>query len=243
MEFIVWILFGYDDLRDFLDGIARRGGRFFDTEDLNGTPVARLSPVIAACVDGIEAEGDLVGFRAVLDLLHIVRTKLLVVPLPPDLGQVVFSENLNLDEDKDTGGFSTRLYRATAKDFCRQLDEIIDEGTSDDYWCFGGRHTRARQRPMSATKILAPARLESRWLKLEDRLAIGLAVFHPDYSRFPLDHIWEFPVETNLLMPFCEPSNLSICSLPLVVHLDCVASAKGLTSGNPHSRPSTLCRN
>ncbi|KAF2265195.1 HET-domain-containing protein [Lojkania enalia] len=69
LEFIIWILYGNDELNNFYDQMKGGNDQFHRT--------------VTDWMDHIQKDPECSQDSAIRDLLYIVRTKLLVVPLPP----------------------------------------------------------------------------------------------------------------------------------------------------------------
>jgi serine/threonine protein kinase len=148
LEFIVWLLYGYHELMKFNDGIKgtmEESSPYFKVGNDN---VAQVHPNVRACMDHISKDPECTGSTALRDLLEIVRTKLLVVPLPqhrPSIGLDERSGSVAVtDADARLSPTYTPTYRppgpsrATAKHFCGELDKIIGKGRENERYWFTG---------------------------------------------------------------------------------------------------------
>jgi serine/threonine protein kinase len=145
LEFLVWLLYGYNDLMKFNDSIkssVEESSPYFKVGNDN---VAHVHPVVRACMEHIFKDPECTGNggnTAIRDLLDIVKTNLLVVHLPQRASNLAsIAGNVTVT---DTG---SRLSptdlpigptRATALYFRKLLDEIIGKGKEDQSYWFTG---------------------------------------------------------------------------------------------------------
>lgn len=131
LEHIVWLLYGYEVLKDFNIAIAddndRRMPQFYSRTPGNSFIV---HPMVEAAMNYLERDPELKADLALKQLLKLVRTKMLVV-------------NLERIPGKDC--------RTGAKVIVGELTEIIGKGNSyPQYWCSNGN--RENLRPMKLVR-------------------------------------------------------------------------------------------
>ncbi|KAE8447646.1 hypothetical protein EG329_010617 [Mollisiaceae sp. DMI_Dod_QoI] len=156
LELMFWLLYGYEALVEFNTRIRGKAGKpssFFEireveAEEQQGTHprlVADIHPAVQACLDGISTDPECEGKTALADLLHIVKTQLLVVELPEHLGKASNISRLNTGPEK---------HRTNASGFVSALDDILQgkNATNESYW-FTGRSRDNLRLPRVAPKI------------------------------------------------------------------------------------------
>ncbi|KAF1832274.1 HET-domain-containing protein [Decorospora gaudefroyi] len=124
LEFIIWLLYGNDGLENFynqLKGDAQQYCQYYEWAP--GEERAEVHKVVRDWIKAMqETDPECSGNTALSDLLHLVREKLLVVPLPPDRESSLNSGKTlappAIDETR------TR-YRATARQMWEDLNEIL----------------------------------------------------------------------------------------------------------------------
>ncbi|KAH8779028.1 hypothetical protein BGZ57DRAFT_761135 [Hyaloscypha finlandica] len=142
LEIIVWLLYGYHDLMKFNDSIkssVEESSPYFKVGNDN---VAKVHPVVRACMDHIFKDPECTGNGgniAIRDLLHIVKTNLLVIHPPPLRASI--SGNVAVT-DTDSRRFPAYQpfgqTRATASHFRKLLDDMIGKGKEDERYWFTG---------------------------------------------------------------------------------------------------------
>ena len=138
LEFIVWLLYGYHDLKKFNNNV----GWYRPYFKVGNDNVAEVHPVVRACMDHIFKDPECTGNGgniAIRDLLDIVKTNLLVVHPPPLRASI--GGNVAVT---DTDSRPSPTYRpigptrATASHFRKLLDDMIGKGKEDErYWYTG----------------------------------------------------------------------------------------------------------
>jgi serine/threonine protein kinase len=151
LEFIVWILYGYEELKRFSTnikgGMLSSSSSFFVTEQLqHGIHVARVHPVVQGCLNHMSKDPECSGSTALGDLLDIVRKRLLVIDLPPptegsdskSAPQSTKVPNLTvINTEDDTERYQTSgNKRANAGEFVDALDKIL-RCENENYWFTG----------------------------------------------------------------------------------------------------------
>lgn len=132
LELIVWLLYGYEELTKFNNGMNRAFGNsspYWVIEQTAGKPRhARVHPNVVDCMTLIGQDLKRFGPTAVGDLLNIVKSMLLVVPLGATFGQK--SSSFASSSVTPPG------YRANAKGLFQEIEAILKKSKSDkDYWC------------------------------------------------------------------------------------------------------------
>lgn len=128
LELLIWLLYGYKELEGFNESMRQALGAsspywvLDDTNTAEGS--ASVHPSVVKCMDIMGKDPECIGTTAIGDLLRIVRTKLLVIPLPRDSPSFYQKH-----------GPSPIGYRAKAEELERALKEILDKGESNNrYW-------------------------------------------------------------------------------------------------------------
>ncbi|KAK7752298.1 hypothetical protein SLS62_005834 [Diatrype stigma] len=107
MELVIWLLYGHLNIQKFrgqIKGNLRERVPCYETRIEANQRVASLRPSVVDWMDHISKE-PICGDDTILgNLLELVRTQLLIVPLPPDMGQPERLEGDNLLEDPATQG-------------------------------------------------------------------------------------------------------------------------------------------
>jgi serine/threonine protein kinase len=142
LEFLVWLLYGYKELKEFTSriiGIRGEPCSFFVT-DPEGK-VAHIHPAVQVCLDSLSENPECKGDTALGDLLDIVKTKLLVIELPQHT-ESSLAKNVSVT-NTDTNIKTHQPFgkhRATAEAFVKALDNILKGKTErkEGYW-FTGR--------------------------------------------------------------------------------------------------------
>ena len=126
LEFIIWILYGSDELNNFYNqskGDTKRDFQYFEVLVDEVQRRAQLHSVVQRWIDHIQnTDPECSQDSAIRDLLSIVQTRLLVVPLPPDqassprLGPPLAPPEINE---------TVTNYRASASQFRDALDRIL----------------------------------------------------------------------------------------------------------------------
>lgn len=159
LEFIVWLLYGRDGLQLF-DG--RMGSdSFYQSEIVNGKPVAQVHPVVTHFMEVMADHVDcIVGETALGDLLELVRTALLVVKLPRRLGTEL--RETKKGESRADSGTDTTLARkevtATLRDEELSSDEDVPTADGVPTFQLTGPEDEApqEQEPLEPGKIPVP---------------------------------------------------------------------------------------
>jgi hypothetical protein len=209
LEFLIWLLYGntmIEKLYAELRGSTQHDCQYFEfIEDGPGTK-ASVHRVAQQWMDHIQThDPECKENSAIKDLLNLVRTKLLVVELPPRRKSAMgggFSTLPTLalpDTDNDR-----RYYRATAEVLRDSLKGITDKFTNQHYLFSGKSRDHVRLPSIDSRKLLSTGDA----LKKETNMALKLAnpessltanfnnvkITNDDYSLPPRDQ-WQFPVD------------------------------------------------
>jgi serine/threonine protein kinase len=163
LEFIVWLLYGYEGLRDFNASIIGDQGKhssFFvsrKVEQPDNTPgwLVDIHPAVETCLEELAKDQECSGKTALRGLLDVIRTKLLVIALneqiisPPEFTNVQVTD---IDATSNIQQPSGKI-RATAAEFVQALDRILQHKNSNDdsYW-FTGQSRRNIRLPSTISR-------------------------------------------------------------------------------------------
>ena len=153
LEFMVWVLYGYEELKKFTTGIKGKLEEpcsFFEvqeTEQEGTTPrlVARLHPTVQSCFDRLSRDPECTGKTALGDLLEVIKTKLLVIKLPEhtESSLVLDTVSVTNTDSKFTKPQAFQPFgkhRTSAVGFVNALDDILnDENAKKESYWFTGR--------------------------------------------------------------------------------------------------------
>lgn len=124
MEFIIWLLYGTDELESFIHGIEETSSSrspYWVVEEDGTRRWAQVHPSVRACMDHIAKDPECSGTHetAIGDLLTIVRTRLLVVSVP----------SINVPRSQG---------RAGSKELFNSIRGMLEKGKSNsEYWYTG----------------------------------------------------------------------------------------------------------
>lgn len=143
LELIIWLLYGYEELERFNRSMRVALGAsspywVLDETDAKGHS-ACIHPSVMACMDIVGRDPECVGETAIGDLLKIVKTKLLVVPLPRS------SSTFGQQNSQPPAGC-----RARAEDLERALKELVNKGRSNDRYWFSRKSRSGLAGPVSS---------------------------------------------------------------------------------------------
>jgi serine/threonine protein kinase len=206
LEFVVWALYGNNELSKLYDQMSDDGQRFCQYYAASGPTDIEVHPVVIRWIDHIqrcdpECRGQTES--ATQDLLKIVREKLLIVPLPPNRSSSTMSARLLVPPAL---GRDITRYRATAAEVCAAFDKILARVHESDY-AFTGRERLNVTLPKSATGFdgignslslaAAELRLNAQQSALSPILSgiLGRSL-DSDYALPPL-RAWEFIVDNE----------------------------------------------
>ncbi|CAM1502343.1 Fc.00g043270.m01.CDS01 [Cosmosporella sp. VM-42] len=95
LEFMIWLLYGYEELLRFninVKGKSLKDGPCYQFKNENGRQEPKVHDVVVQWMDHMAKDRICANGNAMGDLLQIVRTRLLVVPLPPRMGSFEVDE-------------------------------------------------------------------------------------------------------------------------------------------------------
>lgn len=136
LELLIWLLHGNEKLIAFNDSI--QGGRkdieppYYVVKEIVGQEkVAEVHPNVTRYINALAEDQACAANTALGDLLNVVKTKLLVVPLPPSStadqdGPV----SVTLTEPTET---NNGQYRASANSLFKSLTDILQGETNHSY--------------------------------------------------------------------------------------------------------------
>jgi len=243
LEFIIWLLYNSEELRRFNNsnqGYFGPGDMFYE---ISHDRVARIHRVSEHWMEHMSKDGVCrPGETALGDILHVVRTGLLVVELPKDDGlDLQASVGLSLVTHDDSplislttpestdseilnGSSSKRRTRFRADELERELLRIAQGGEGKHYW-FQNQEPRPAPEDMSSWSNLLVSTSQIAYSN-----GLRIPTDDPvDYAHPPLDpEEWEFELDNSFA------ATLS-------------SRLKGITGTSPHRPPSsaglcTLCR-
>lgn len=198
LEYIIWILYGNLTLKTFYGHFTNERHQDFQYYDVKGGK-AEVHYVVRQWIDHLlDKEPECSGNSAIRDLLQLVKTKLLVVNLPPRRPSMPLEDAQDVRSFHQFGlGDDSNGYRTTAKGFCDALDKIIIK-LNDENYVLTSKSRDKRKLPTILRKgssliveavTVHPAR-EARYSSNISR------TISRDYSLPPLQD-WEFPVDNE----------------------------------------------
>jgi serine/threonine protein kinase len=148
LEVMVWLLYGFEDLRRFADGMRDASGQatgFYKITREHDTNVASVHPAAEAMMKHIENDPECGRSTAIRDLLNIVRGGLLVVTIPPltqsllPPGPSEMSPDILIGTSRDAAELPRgKQVRVTANRLINFLEDIMAKGEKDErYWSTG----------------------------------------------------------------------------------------------------------
>ena len=201
LEFMVWLLYGYEDLKQFSASIKGRllePSPFFVVEpESQGTTPSRLAnvhPAVQACLNHMSKDPECSGPTALGDLLDIVQTKLLVVELPINTASTMDTPNVMVtNTDDDTQRYQPfGEHRASAGAFVQALDDILRH-ENESYW-FTGQTRENIHLPVYTPEVVsnkASSHLSAEWSQQPGSMV--------DRTRLPL--LWADASVSQLDVP------------------------------------------
>jgi serine/threonine protein kinase len=204
-ESIVWVLYGYNELKKFykdLRGGTEKETEYYELEGIEPDQTAKVHRVVQKWLEVIQKiDPECSKNSAINDLLKLVKTKLIVVKLPPNRPSTLDGPSINRfqppEEDDDN---PLQGVRATARIFRDGLDEILDKVNrkTPEYLVTGrprkspkpSKHIETTSGPfLSTTRTLASSTNQqlgtsSKALDNTTRVSLSLAL-RGRYSDFP----------------------------------------------------------
>jgi serine/threonine protein kinase len=201
-EFIVWILYGNDELSNFykqIEGNTQQICQYYEVLDASEPESARVHPTVLKWMDHVQTKDPECSAgrdSATKDLLKIVRDMLLVVNLPPNRKSGTMRGRPLLPPAL---GQSIAHYRATAAQFRDALDRILGKRDVPGYIFTGKDRTNVRT-PTFTAPMLSPnsASLPLSNLQPSGPLKSGVLgrPIGTDYTLPPLKD-WEFQIDNS----------------------------------------------
>lgn len=181
LELIIWLLYGHKELVEFIRGMHDSVGNAspyweYDKE----LKLARVHPRVATYIAKIKKEPECRKSTAICDLIQLVETKLLIVPLRQDnrtLQQHPSADAGIEDAAGDAAGVTLKVtlpdsdseapdssvpnptlgrFRATAKELHETLLEIQRHGEESETYLLAGQSRLRVTEPLSSTPLLLP---------------------------------------------------------------------------------------
>ncbi|KAK0648736.1 hypothetical protein B0T16DRAFT_456196 [Cercophora newfieldiana] len=155
LEIIIWLVYGYPSVQQFrvdVKGQYRESVPCYLVEQSreSGMLKGKLQPIVEKWLDYLADEPVCAEDTALGELIRLVRSRLLVVELPPDRGRTLRIEEWEVGESSSEfrmavrpptaiGGNLVRSnnlrHRATSTEMANKLDAIMDdEDRPNDYW-------------------------------------------------------------------------------------------------------------
>lgn len=163
LEFIIWILYGNDELNNFYNqvkGDTQSVCQYFEIPENVVPRRAELHGVVLRWMDHIQnTDPECSQESAIRDLLNVVRTKLLVVPLPPNRASAMpGADTLRPGRGLAPPGIGETVtnYRATAREFREALDKILEKVRKPGYLLTDKVRANARPPAAKMSDLLSP---------------------------------------------------------------------------------------
>lgn len=203
LELIIWLLYGSETLNRFNNSLTAANGNlggespYWILETSGSSNRADLHPRVKEVIDHTSRDEECRGSTALGELLRIVRTKLLVIPLrrdspsfaptasepaaqeSPATPSVIVSGPHLSGPDITPGPF-----RATAQEFLQAIKKIQSHDSKERTYWFSGKVRRNRPGegiPMGSTNLLPHTRNLAERGRPNDQL-ISTATPQPDSS-------------------------------------------------------------
>lgn len=205
LEYVIWILWGNRELKRFHDqvkGSTQEMRYFVETRGDNAR--AAVHPVVSRWIEHIlKTDPECSGTSAIRDLLEVVRTKLLVVSLPPNR-QSMLTSGIGRTFEMPSPGEEKKHYRATAESLVGSMDDILAKLIDDKYAASGRRREGVRP-PSSQSDLLSTSSINRRQggMNLAPSLPVDQGIMRAaditkgakaDYTLPPLKD-WQFSVD------------------------------------------------
>ncbi|KAJ9138328.1 Serine/threonine-protein kinase par-4 [Pleurostoma richardsiae] len=187
LEIIIWLLYGYRGVQRFradVNGQSRDRVTCYDIEMEDDRYKAKVRPIVIQWMDHLAKEPLCGEDTALGAFLRLVRKRLLIVELPPEMGQtkyvqeweVPMRQEPSMPSPKSPGTpqlmatsttsreehFSPRQiqpYRATSKELVDRLNEEVmdDEDRPEDFWFKAGTRPQQPEFRLSAPRAMQNA--------------------------------------------------------------------------------------
>lgn len=216
LEFMVWALYGYEELNKFTTSIKGNLGeassyfivREAEHGDTSPKLVAYTHPAVESCLDRLSRDPECTGETAMGDLLEIVKTKLLVIKLPEHTESSLYLDNVSITNTK---GKFTKLrtiqpfgnHRISAVGFVNELDNILNNPNAKkgSYWFIGGTRKDLLPLPGIMPKIVTKDSSPSPFLSPKWKPQSSLVVPKNDHTKTV-----SLPNQTATLMVVPDPT-------------------------------------
>ncbi|KAH0432247.1 tol-like protein [Colletotrichum camelliae] len=213
LEYIIWLLYGYDKLQEFSNNIQSDTGCFYLTEsggDRPGVKIAKVHPTVVSWMEYVGNDPECSTRTAMRDLLALVRDKLLVVALQADKDtKLAFDTNYVSVTDTDASEpLPVSSYRARATAVNSILQEIWERGKSDDSYLLASK-TRPVFQHLSMTEISRDGSLGVPGL--HHRSESGPHDNNPDINS--LNPTWHFYTDNTFadnIIQYCDQFELGL---------------------------------
>ncbi|KAF4816418.1 putative cell division protein kinase [Colletotrichum siamense] len=161
LEYIIWLLYGYDELERFSDDIQIDTGCFYLCERGGDRPEAKVHPTVVTWMDCVGNDPECSTQTAIRDLLALVRDKLLVVALLTDSDtKSGFDDFISVTPADLVEPVPVAAVRARAKAVESALQEILDLGEGNENYLLANRTRLEIQRPSLTIKGKANSSLK-----------------------------------------------------------------------------------
>jgi hypothetical protein len=202
-ESIIWILYGNVELNNFYKQVRgeTQETRYFEIR-ADGTG-ADVHHVVRKWMDHIKnTDPECSQESAIRDLLELVKTKLLVVDLPPRRPSNMIGNTRQHLEMPDLGE-DKKTYRTNAESFIESLDAIMSNMGNEKYVRTGKARENVKAPVQTGSDFLmvSSARRSQGFLNPRNETIGSLSasistrkITRADYALPPLEE-WEFPVD------------------------------------------------
>lgn len=155
-EYIIWLLYGNDALKEFIQKIDTGQGQYFETRIRGPQTEHAVRSVVLEWMDHIRTKDPECSQQsAIKDLLDIIQNKLLVVNLPPDSASSLTTGAGRLFRQPPDADSITR-YRAKAIDFRDALGEVLEKvKVSESGYLLTGKSRSSIKPPTGGTSLLS----------------------------------------------------------------------------------------
>jgi serine/threonine protein kinase len=145
LELMVWLLYGYDELKTFNERIRGPMGEsrpYFLLEKVDGNQVAKMHSTVQAYMNHVSNDPEYARSTALSDLLEIVKTRLLVVSPPTSRPSTVDPDqgdgNLTVTNIDAIDQLPRGPSRITAQILSKLLDDMMSKGEKNEHYWFSG---------------------------------------------------------------------------------------------------------
>ncbi|KAH9909794.1 hypothetical protein F4778DRAFT_14888 [Xylariomycetidae sp. FL2044] len=210
LEYVIWLLYGNDEVDALYEEIKQSSQssqqvcQYYEVEN----NMAKVHRVVRDCMDQMqEKDPECKEGCAIGDLLKIIRTRLLVVPLSPHRSSAIGgSFRPSPAFAQPNWGDERTRYRATAENFRDSLDDIIKKLEGDRYILTGQDRTNVTPPHLASSMYRRTSNTGQKGDGKLPRIVVEGALTaaannrgrttRPDYSLLPMNN-WEFPVDNK----------------------------------------------